>query len=312
MSKKLLTTALAISLTTGLMAQSISGMSPGVGNQGQTLPIIISGQNSSFHQGIGAMYLSQGTYTIGQGSSTGFTNITIVNPTTISATLSIPANANLGFYDLLVPRTGTSTLNKFMAFEVRQPSGSQVVVSPNGGQPGKTVNATFTVSGATFKSSTQQTIEKVWLSMNGEIITDISNIQVVNATTFTADVAIPAGATEGLWNVNVYADDKVMYSANHGFEVDNTFSRQEYANTHFKLYPNPVSDVLTATFDIHLSNLDVQITTLDGKVVSPYSYKVSVEEKSVKVNLENLPKGVYMVQFTSNSEVIASKKILRQ
>jgi len=312
MTKKLLASAFALAFSTGLLAQSISGMSPAVGNQGQALPIIISGQNTSFAQGSGSIFLSQGSYTIGQGSTTGFSNVVVMNPTTISATLSVPGNANLGFYDLWVPGSGSSTLNKSMAFEVRQSSGSQVVATPSGGQPGKTVNTTFNVNGASLKSSVQQTIEKVWLSLGNELITDISNIQVINATTFTADVSIPASATEGVWNVNVYTDDKMMYTTNAGFEVDNTFSRKEFGNAHFKVFPNPVVNELTATFEAYYSNLDVQILSLDGKVVSPYDYKVSIEENLIKVNTQSLPTGAYMIQFISDNEIVASRKIVRQ
>ncbi|AEV31140.1 T9SS type A sorting domain-containing protein [Owenweeksia hongkongensis] len=311
MTKKIFTLALGLALSSGLMAQTISGITPATGNQGQTLPIIVSGQNTAFTQGSMTMFLSQGSYTIGQAGS-GIANISIVNSTTISANLNVPGSAPVGFYDLYIMGTGSSTLNKTSAFEVAQPSGASVAVSPNGGQPGKAFSATFTVSGASFKSSAQQTIEKVWLSLNGEVITDITNISVVNATTFTADVNVPVGTTQGMWDVNVYTDDNMMYTSTASFDIDNTFSRAEYNNVDFKIYPNPVTTELTAVFETQYSDMDVQIFDLTGKAVSQYSYSVEVQENLIKVNTENLAKGSYTIQFISNDEVVAAKKLVRQ
>lgn len=312
MTKKILLSAFGLLLSIGLMAQSITGMSPAVGNQGQTLPIIISGQNTAFTQGSVSLVLSQGSHTIGQGSSTGFSNIVVINSSTVSANLSVPGSANTGFYDLWLYGAGSSTLNKSMAFEVMQPSSASLAIWPVGTQPGKVVNATFVVHGASFKSSMQQVIEKVWLSLGNEVITDVSNINVLNATTFTADVNIQAGTTQGLWDVNVYTDDKVMYTNTAAFEIDNTFSRKEYNNVDFKIYPNPVTTELTATFETRYSDIDVRIIDLSGKPVSRYMYEVEVQENQVKVNTEKLPRGAYMIQFISNDEVAASKRLVRQ
>lgn len=315
MTQKLLLSACGLIFSSVMVAQTISGMTPASGNTGQTLPIIISGQNTNFNsQGSGtiSLLLTQGSHTIGQGTNTGFSNVSVVNSTTVSATLSIPGSSTLGFYDLWVIGAGSSTLNKGMAFEVMQPSSPSVNVSPAGGKPGSTVNGTFTVSGGNFKKSSVQTIEKVWLSLGNELITGISNIQVVNSTTFTADVALPANATQGMWDVNVYTDDNMMFTNPASFEVDNSFSRKEFANAHFKVYPNPVTDEFTASFETYYADMDIVIIDLSGKPISRYSYSVQMQEKEIKVNIENLPKGTYMVQFTSNDEVVASKKLVRK
>ncbi len=309
MTKKLLVSAFGLMLSTGLFAQSISSISPAAGNQGQTLPIIISGQNTTFTQGSVLTYLQQGSSVmyLGQGSSM----LNVVSNTSLAANFVVPGSATLGFYDLWV-QSGSSTLTKPMAFEVRVPNRPAAYVSPNGSQPAKTFNATFSVSGASFKRSAQQIIERVWLSLNGEVITDITNISVVNGNTFTADITIPAGTTEGMWDVNVYTDDKMMFTNRAYFDISATFSRAEYNNVDFRIYPNPVTTELTAVFETHYANMDVQIFDLTGKAVSRYSYSVEVQENQIKVNTENLVKGAYTVQFTSDNEVVATKKLVRQ
>ena len=310
MTKRILSSVFGLMLSTGLVAQSISGMSPALGNQGQTLPIIISGQNTTFTQGSVSMYLRQGTSfnIIGQGNAA----LTAVNNTSLAINFVVPGSATLGFYDLWV-QTGSSTLSKSMAFEITQPSSSaSIAVLPSGSQPGNVVGATFTVSGASFKSSAQQVIEKVWLSLGSEVITDISNIQVVNSTTFTADVNVLPGTTQGLWDVNVYTDDEMMYTNTAAFDVSNTFSRKEFNNVDFKIYPNPVTTELTATFETHYSDMDIQLFDLSGKPVSRSNYAVEIQGNQIKINTEKLPTGGYMIQFISNDEVVATKKLLRQ
>ena len=142
-------------------AQSVS-INPVNGNRGQSLPIVISGQGTNFtNQGSGTtpIYLMQGSYVLGQGSQTAFTNISVVNPTTILAHLHVPGNAPLGLYDLFV-NAGTATVQP-QAFTVNQGASSSITVSPGGSKPGASTNVTITVPGGSFKTQAQ-IIEQVW------------------------------------------------------------------------------------------------------------------------------------------------------
>ena len=83
-----------------IFAQSVS-IIPGQGNRGQTLPVIVSGQNTSFtSQASGTLFLKQGTFTFSQGSVT--VNPTYISPTELNAVISVPNNAPNGWYDLYV------------------------------------------------------------------------------------------------------------------------------------------------------------------------------------------------------------------
>ena len=123
---------------------------------------------------------------------------------------------------------------------------------------------------------------------------------------------MPAGTTQGMWDVNVYTDDTLMYTSSASFDIDNTFSRAEYNNVDFKIYPNPVTTELTAVFEVQYTDMHVQIFDLTGKAVSQYSYSVEVQENQINVNTENLAKGSYTIQFISNDKVVAAKKLVRQ
>jgi hypothetical protein len=310
MLKKLQLFSLLI-LAGSLTAQTVSTLNPAAGNTGQTLPIIISGQNTSFTQGSISLLLSQGSKSIGQGSSTGFSNIISVNNTSISANLSVPGSATLGFYTLSV-NSGSSTINRLNAFEVRPSATPRVAVSPAGSKPGQNINVSFTVSGASFKNLMQQNIEKVWLNLGTEVNTNITNIQVLNATTFTADISIPASATKGLWDVNVYTDDAVIYQSPQYFEIDNTFSRKEFNSSAFSIYPNPVNDEFSIILNTVYPNMEIKIVDLSGKAINADQYSFTIESQEVKVSAKRLATGTYLVQLQSDSQLIGTKKLIKK
>lgn len=310
--KKFLLIALTSFGATALFGQSITGISPDKGNQGQTLPIIISGQNTQFTSGSNTfLSLTNGVQTINQGTSTGFTNVAVVNSTTISANLSVPGSSALGFYDLWVS-SGSSTITKQMAFEVRQPGTPAIVMLPAGSQPNKTFTAILNVNGSSFKTASQK-IDKAWLSLGNEVIELSSNVQILNANTFSTSLTIPAGVTQGMWDINVYTDDKQLYASKQAFSISNTFSRAEYNNAAFDLYPNPATNKVIVKFEGHYNGMDVQIFDLSGKAVSNFTFKQNLEENKMEVITEALPTGVYTMQFLSKEGgVIAVKKLVRK
>ncbi len=310
--KKLLFLTLLSFGAPSLFAQSITGISPDKGEAGQTLPIIISGQNTSFTGGNNTfLQLRQGPSVIGQSGNSGFTNISVVNSSSISANLSLPGSSTLGFYDLWVS-SGSSTLQKLMAFEVISPSPTpKVTISPVGAQPNRTINATFTVTGSSFKTTAQK-IEKVWLSLGTQVIEVVNNVQVLSANSFSANVVIPANSAQGNWDVSVYTDDKKLYTSKAAFQITNTFSRNEYNNAAFELYPNPASEKVLVTFEGTYPQMEVKIFDLTGKSISNFTYKRNFEENKMEVLTETLPTGVYMMQFIANNQIIAVKKLVRK
>jgi len=302
---------LVLLIASGSMtAQTVSIVNPRVGYTGQTLPIIISGQNTSFTQGSLSVMLLQGSQSIGQGSSTAISYV-IANNTILLGSLVVPVSANLGFYDLFV-NSGSSTISRSNAFEVLPSGIPSVAVSPDGSKPGQNINATFTIIGASFKNQMQQNVESVWLSLGGEMITNVQNIQVINSTSFSADISIPNSATIGFWDASVYTDDGTMYHSPGYFEINATFSREEFNANNFNLFPNPAGDEFSISLNGNYTDLKINIIDLSGKAINTDLYSSTVQNQAVKVNAKGLAAGTYLVQLLSNSQLIGTKKLIKE
>lgn len=309
MIKKLFFTSILSGISLLAIAQSID-INPNNGNRGQTLPIVISGQNTNFtSQGSATALLVQGSSVLGQGSQTAFTNINVIDPLTIMAQLNIPQNASPGMYDLYVT-AGTFT-SKMQAFTVNQPSNSAITTTPSGSKPGKTTTVSITVPGGSFKTQAQ-VVDKVWLTLGTEMIADVSNINVVNSTTFTADIVVPGNATHGQWDVNVYTDDDVMYVTPSSFLIDPTVSVPELDLVNLKLYPNPAQEQLNITFDSQLGEVEVKVFDIAGKEVTNLVNLIATSPSDLQANLTNLTGGVYMVQLIQDGKPLTIKKFVKE
>lgn len=286
-------------------------ISPSNGNRGQSLPLVISGQNTNFtSQGSASIYLMQGSYVLGQGSSTAFTSISVIDPTTIMANLHIPGNAPTGAYDLYL-NAGTFVVQN-QAFTVNPAANANISLQPNGSKPGVTTNVTITVPGGSFKTQAQ-VIEKVWLTRGTGIIADINNITVVNSTTFTADVVVPSGAAIGYWNANIYTDDEIIYTTPNAFLIDPTFSVHELQAVNFSLYPNPANDYLVLEYEISSnSKFEVQVIDLSGKNITNAIRFQHNSGNSVKADITHLTDGAYMIKMIVNGEVVATRKFVKE
>lgn len=97
-----------------------------------------------------------------------------------------------------------------------------------------------------------------------------------------------------------------VYSA----QVLNTSEVESKSN--FKIFPNPVTNnELTISWNnSSITLFDVQIITLDGKIV--YCNKVSLNsgEKELKLNVSNIENGLYILQIKGKSERYSSKILI--
>lgn len=291
-------------------SQSVS-IAPNSGNRGQSLPVVISGQNTSFtSQGSTSIFLKQGSYVMGQGSQTAFTNISVINPLMIAANLHVPTNAPLGLYDMFV--TSGTTTTQAQAFTVTQGTNTNMILNPNGSKPGKVVNVSITVSGGSFKTQAQ-VVETVWLSKGTFIIADIRNIVVVNSNTFTADVTVPANAPDGLYAANVFTDDGMMFTKADAFTVNKTFSHPELEVSYFNVYPNPTHEFLQIDFEsTTATKLEVHVYDLAGKEVVLQANKIQKNQGSgYKLDLTDIVDGVYVIEVTADGQPIGTRKFIK-
>lgn len=77
--------------------------------------------------------------------------------------------------------------------------------------------------------------------------------------------------------------------------VDNTNSIDELESSSIKVYPNPVSDVLTIDFQDSQSECSIQILDSFGRLVLQNS--VHYNESQIDINVSHLEQGIYILQF---------------
>jgi len=78
----------------------------------------------------------------------------------------------------------------------------------------------------------------------------------------------------------------------------------------FILYPNPANDFINFEFTSNISkNVTCKVIDLDGKTITSQSYKIKEGKNIQKLNIENIPKGAYIVSLISDNKV-SNKKII--
>lgn len=80
---------------------------------------------------------------------------------------------------------------------------------------------------------------------------------------------------------------------NYSFSENCTLSSLDYNKVNFKVYPNPVIDVINLEFDeTEIQILEVSLFSIDGK-------KIKTFEKNAVLNIEEIASGVYLLNIAS-------------
>lgn len=80
-----------------------------------------------------------------------------------------------------------------------------------------------------------------------------------------------------------------------------------------KIYPNPVDDILTASFKLEKqSEVILSITDITGKLVSSKSLRANAGNNSIQMNVNGLSNGIYLVNYSVNGQKIQSLKIIKE
>ncbi len=185
---------------------SITLVSPNSGQLGaQNLAIGITGQNTHF---------AQGATQINFGTGITVNAVTVANATSLTAQISIAANAPTGAHDVTVT-TGAEVATATGGFTVGAPPAISAV-NPNAGQQGQQ-NLPIAISGQNthfVQGSTQASF--------GAGITVVS-LTVTSAIAATAVVNIDPAATTGPRNVTLTSGSEIASLAN-GFTVQQAVS----------------------------------------------------------------------------------------
>jgi hypothetical protein len=165
---------------------TISSISPSSGNAGSTVNLTING--TKFATGLTSLVVD---------SDLAVSNFTVVDPTQITASLSIPSNATTSTRTIRVSNLGTGGGNSnALSFNIigATPAPTLTSVSPNSGAKGQNVN--ITVTGSNFIPGDTQ----VQISGSG---IDIANVSVNSTSSITATLVIASSASTGTRSITV-------------------------------------------------------------------------------------------------------------
>jgi hypothetical protein len=161
-----------VTFTVNSAAATLTSINPGSGVQGTNVPVTLTGTN----------FAANSTVNV-SGSGITVSNLVMVNPTQITATFQIAANAVTGGYTVTVTSAGQNSNG--VTFTVVSPPPVLSTLSPAGGGAGNSVPVTLT--GANFLPGASLSSSNTSLSF--------SNVNVVSATQITATFTVAANAT---------------------------------------------------------------------------------------------------------------------
>lgn len=202
--------------------------------------------------------------------------------------------------------------------------------------PGATYNVTATISHATFnKFGFQISPQTATGVQRGTlVVTDPIRTQLVSGTKY---IMHKAAGTAGTANSNTWtfqwiapaigsgslslyggflkangngnsSGDAVFVSKLQIFEDLSTgLTENKNAVNEWSMFPLPCVDELNITLTAKAQNVRVMIRTLEGKVVIENAYLNN--EGAVKLNVAELPKGVYMVTVFEENRALSKKMI---
>jgi hypothetical protein len=194
-------------------AHVITGLSPSFGAQGQTLNVAVTATGSHFVQGTTIANFGDGVnvnWLTVIDSTDAVANVTISNWTTVglrTVTLATGGEFAVTGYDSVNAPAGVPT------FQITANNAALLSVSPNSEGQGWAGQISLIASGSHFVPNATQ------LSIGGGVI--VGDVNVLTPTTATAQIAVPANATPGTWNVTVSTGGEIESLAS-AFTVINT------------------------------------------------------------------------------------------
>jgi len=269
-------------------------INPDEGNIGKTLSVSISGTKTEFTQGTATyVYFTQGTQTVLPGTA-----ISITNDTLLSTQLSIPANANLGDYDVQVVKPGIDFYRRDKGFTVVDKVAPPTVVylDPDSVIKGKIAQIKLYGRGAFFTRSSSIKIDLIGRSN----IFRPAGISVVNDTTLSFSVDTRSSTIDtGYYDVELthgYYNSPIKILK--GLKIVSPVGRNPVANKRLALYPNPAQHTVTIAHGDFSDFSSIKLIDMTSKRV--YNAAILVrQDNSTTLDLGHLPRGSYVIELTA-------------
>jgi len=282
-------------------APQIRFITPSRAALGETLNITIHTGNTTLTKAtnLGLTIFRQG------GTNINATGITVLNDTTVNASITIPTNTVLGMYNARLQNTPEGNLVGNNMFEVIAVPIKPIIksIDPDSAYYGqKDVVLQLNCSGTKFKSAKILKVEIISPSIN---LLNYDSVKVVNDTVLLVYLSVPDKAEIGKYDVVVTTDIEGVFMLIQGFTVIHNVSAEELSNLQIKCYPNPVTNLLVIESPETIQSL--AIYNLQGELIMK---EINLNESSIHLNLADFEKGIYLISVTTNTQVL-SKQIIK-
>jgi len=273
---------------------------------GLDIPVLVSPANGAINQPIASLVLdwqdaTGGTfYEYQYGTDISFTSPAPVSATTTVSTVTINGLAiNTTYYWRVRLSNGTtqsswSTVWSFITVGLEAP----VLVSPANGAVSQPVNSLV----LDWNNTSNTTFYEY------QYATEVTFASPVSATTTVSSVIINGLSYNTSYYWRVRSNDGNDYSA---WSTVWSFTTDEFSGItehsyEFKLYPNPTQEYVNLKF-ANSNSKRVDIYNLLGARV----WSSETNEKTIQVDLRNLPSGLYVIKINEDSKII-SKSFVKQ
>src|SRR6202049_2640286 len=210
-----------VTFTVNSAGPTLTSINPASGVQGTNVPVTLSGTN----------FAANSTVNV-SGSGITVSNVVVVNPTQITATFQIAANAAVGGYSVTVTSAGGKSHG--VTFTVASTVPVLNSLTPASGGAGNSVPVTLT--GANFVAGASLSSSNTSLSF--------SNVNVVSSTQITATFTVAANATPGNAPVMVTTGNGTSNAV--GFTIQAQFSAIRVDAGSSKPYTDPLGQLWSA------------------------------------------------------------------
>mgnify|MGYP003803539211 CR=1 FL=1 len=87
--------------------------------------------------------------------------------------------------------------------------------------------------------------------------------------------------------------------------------KDTHNKTHFSIFPNPFVETIEIEFYNETNNVSIIIFGIDGKNIKQFNFSIEHGLNKIQINLGDLPKGVYFLNFNDgkNNEKVKIVKI---
>jgi len=126
----------------------------------------------------------------------------------------------------------------------------------------------------------------------------------------SVDVTLP-NITTTQARIKVEAANNIFYAVNStNFSIDSAASVGDELFSNFKLFPNPSNGMITVSFDLQSSDVNIELFDLRGRKIKTSEFKAIDTSFSKALNYQSVAKGLYILKIANGNNRISKKIVI--